>query len=126
MNKIDPALQRLGTLASKQAAAASKAVADTNTFTSLDSVPLVANTFWMTTEDRVLSARPKEADAANGIASEWDTAESSRPVPGSSVLGPLRLGSQWLLAARVPVIPAIPESSRQRAVGQSHTSTWMT
>jgi len=108
VNKIDPALQRLGTLASKQAAAASKAVADTNTFTSLDSVPLVANTFWMTTEDRVLSARPKEANAANGIASEWDTAESSRPVPGSSVLGPLRLGSQWLLAARVPVIPAIP------------------
>jgi diguanylate cyclase (GGDEF)-like protein len=108
VNKIDPALQRLGTLASKQAAAASKAVADTNTFTSLDSVPLVANTFWMTTEDRVLIARPKEANAANGIASEWDTAESSRPVPGSSVLGPLRLGSQWLLAARVPVIPAIP------------------
>jgi diguanylate cyclase (GGDEF)-like protein len=108
VNKIDPALQRLGTLASKQAAAASKAVADTNTFTSLDSVPLVANTFWMTTEDRVLSARPKEANAANGIASEWDTAESSRPVPGASVLGPLRLGSQWLLAARVPVIPAIP------------------
>ena len=108
VNKIDPALQRLGTLASKQAAAASKAVADTNTFTSLDSVPLVANTFWMTTEDRVLSALPKEANAASGIASEWDTAESSRPVPGASVLGPLRLGSQWLLAARVPVIPAIP------------------
>jgi diguanylate cyclase (GGDEF)-like protein len=108
VNKIDPALQRLGTLASKQAAAASKAVADTNTFTSLDSVPLVANTFWMTTEDRVLIARPKEANAANGIASEWDTAESSRPIPGASVLGPLRLGSQWLLAARVPVIPAIP------------------
>jgi diguanylate cyclase (GGDEF)-like protein len=108
VNKIDPALQKLGTLATKQAAAASKALANTNTFTSLDSVPLVANTFWMTTEDRVLGALPKEANAASGIASEWDTAESSRPVPGASVLGPLRLGSQWLLAARVPVIPAIP------------------
>ncbi len=106
-NRIDPRLQKLGALASKQAAVASKAVADTNRFTSLDSVPLVANTFWMTTEDRVLSALPKEANAANGIASEWDTAESSRPVPGSSVLGPLRLGSQWLLAARAPVVPAI-------------------
>jgi diguanylate cyclase (GGDEF)-like protein len=108
VNKIDPELQKLGMLATKQGAAASKALADTNTFTSLDSVPLVANTFWMTTEDRVLSALPKEANAASGIASEWDTAESSRPVPGASVLGPLRLGSQWLLAARVPIVPAIP------------------
>lgn len=108
VNKIDPQLQKLGVLASKQAALASKAVADTNTFTSLDSVPLVANTFWMTNEDRVLSALPREASAAGGIASEWDTADSSRPVPGASVLGPLRLGSQWLLTARVPIIPAIP------------------
>jgi diguanylate cyclase (GGDEF)-like protein len=108
VNKIDPGLQRLGMLATKQAAVASKALADTNKFTSLDSVPLVPNTFWMTTEDRVLSALPKEANAASGIASEWDTAESSRPVPGASVLGPLRLGSQWLLAARVPIVPAIP------------------
>jgi diguanylate cyclase (GGDEF)-like protein len=107
-NKIDPELQKLGVLASTQAAAASKAVADTNRFTSLDSVPLVANTFWMTNEDRVLSALPKEANAASGIAGEWDTAESSRPVPGASVLGPLRLGSQWLLTARVPIIPSIP------------------
>jgi diguanylate cyclase (GGDEF)-like protein len=108
VNKIDPGLQRLGMLATKQGAVASKALADTNEFTSLDSVPLVPNTFWMTTEDRVLSALPKEANAASGIASEWDTAESSRPVPGASVLGPLRLGSQWLLAARVPIVPAIP------------------
>jgi diguanylate cyclase (GGDEF)-like protein len=108
VNKIDPGLQRLGMLATKQGAVASKALADTNKFTSLDSVPLVPNTFWMTTEDRVLSALPKEANAASGIASEWDTAESSRPVPGASVLGPLRLGSQWLLAARVPIVPAIP------------------
>src|SRR3569833_379489 len=59
VNRIDPELQKLGALASRQAAAASKAVADTNSFTSLDSVPLVANTFWMTNEDRVLSALPK-------------------------------------------------------------------
>jgi len=108
VSKIDPGMQKLGALASKQAAAAGKALADTNTFRSLDSVPLVANTFWMTTEDRVLSSRANEANAASGIASEWDTAESSRPIPGSTVLGPLRLGSQWLLAARVPVIPATP------------------
>ena len=108
VDKINPELQKLGMLAAKQAAAASKAVADTNTFTSLDSLPLATNTFWMTNEDRVLSSLPKESNAAAGVASEWDTAESARPVPGASVLGPLRLGSQWLVSARVPVIPAIP------------------
>jgi len=106
--KIDPELQKLGVLAARQAAAAGKALANTNTFTSLDSMPLVSNTFWMTNEDRVLSSLPADANAAAGIASEWDSAESARPVPGSSVLGPLRLGSQWLVAARVPVVPAIP------------------
>ena len=119
VSKIDPELHKLGTLASKQGAAAGKALADTNTFRSLDSVPLVSNTFWMTNEDRVLSSLPNEANAASGIASEWDTADSSRPVPGASVLGPLRLGSQWLLTARVPVVPAIPgveSSSRGWAV----------
>jgi len=107
-SKIDPELQKLGVLASRQAAAAGKALANTNTFTSLDSVPLVANTFWMTNEDRVLSALPADANAAASVASEWDSAESARPVTGATVLGPLRLGSQWLLAARVPVVPAIP------------------
>jgi diguanylate cyclase (GGDEF)-like protein len=105
VSKIDPELRKLGVLATSQAAAAGKALADNNTFGSLDSVPLVSNTFWMSNEDRVLRSLTNEANAANGIASEWNTAESSRLVPGSSVLGPLRLGSQWLLAARVPVIP---------------------
>ena len=106
--KIEPELQKLGNLAARQAALAGKALADTNTFTSLDSVPLASGTFWMTPDDRVLASRPAEANAASGIASEWESAESARPVPGASVLGPLRLGSQWLVAARMPVIPATP------------------
>jgi diguanylate cyclase (GGDEF)-like protein len=108
VSKIEPDLQRLATLASRQAAAGGKALADTSAFTSLESVPLANNTFWMTAEDRVLASRPTQASNASGIASEWESAESARPLPGSSVLGPLRLGSQWLVAARVPVVPAIP------------------
>lgn len=112
-SKIDPELQKLGVLATKQATAAGKVLANTNSFTSLDSLPLVPNAFWMTNEDRVLSSLPADANAAAGIASEWDSAESARPVPGSSVLGPLRLGSQWLVAARVPIVPAIPGAESQ-------------
>jgi diguanylate cyclase (GGDEF)-like protein len=117
VGKIDSQLQRLGNVASRQAAAAGKALADTNTFTSLESVPLASNTFWMTPDDKVLTSRPTDAVNASGIASEWESAESARPVRGASVLGPLRLGSQWLVAARVPVIPATPGV-------QSQSSGW--
>jgi diguanylate cyclase (GGDEF)-like protein len=106
--KIEPELHKLGNLAGKQASVAGKALADTNTFRSLDSLPLASGTFWMSSEDRVINSRSTEANAAAGIASEWDSAESARPVPGASVLGPMRLGSQWLVSARVPVIPATP------------------
>jgi diguanylate cyclase (GGDEF)-like protein len=119
VGKIEPEIQKLGNLASRQAAAAGKALADTSTFTSLESVPLANNTLWMTPDDRVLASRPTEAASASGIASEWESAESARPVPGSSVLGPMRLGSQWLVAARVPVTPltaGIPPSLRGWAV----------
>src|SRR5882724_6832825 len=108
VSKIEPDFQKLGSLAGRQAAVAGRAVSDTRTFTSLDSVPLANNTFWMTPDDRVLASRPTEAASASGIASEWESAEGARPVPGSSVLGPMRLGSQWLIAARVPVIPVAP------------------
>jgi diguanylate cyclase (GGDEF)-like protein len=108
VGKIEPDFQKLGSLAARQAAVAGKALSGTRTFTSLGSVPLANNTFWMTVDDRVLASRPTEAANASGIASEWDSAESARPVPGSSVLGPMRLGSQWLIAARVPVTPAAP------------------
>jgi diguanylate cyclase (GGDEF)-like protein len=106
VSKIEPEFQKLGQLASRQAAVAAKGLANTSTFTSLESVRLANNTFWMTADDRMLASRPTEAAAASGIASEWESAESARPVPGSSVLGPMRLGSQWLVATRVPVVPA--------------------
>jgi hypothetical protein len=88
--KIEPELQRLGNQAARRAALAGKALADTNTFTSLDSVPVASGTFWMTPDDRVLASRPSDANAASGIASEWESAESARPVPDASVLGPMR------------------------------------
>lgn len=107
VGKIDPELQKLVNLAARQAGAGAKALANTSTFTSLESVPLTNNTFWMTSDDRVLAARPAEAANASGIASEWESAESARPAADSAVLGPMRLGSQWLVATRVPVVPAI-------------------
>lgn len=103
--RIDPEIQKLGNVVTRQASAASRRLLGDST---LESIPLAENTFWMSTDDRVIASLPKESASASGIASEWDSAESARPVPGSAVLGPMRLGSQWLLSARAPVIPALP------------------
>ncbi len=109
VSKIDPEFQRLGNLANRQALIASRLLlADANSAGSLESLPLAVNTFWMSTGDRVLAAKPDESANASGVASEWESAESARPVSGSSVLGPMRLGSQWLISVRVPVMLASP------------------
>ena len=100
--KIEPELQRLADLAGSQARAAAQTFA-ADEQVDLNLVPLKKNTFWMSAEDRVIGARQTEMTAATGVASEWQSAESARPVPGQSMLGPLRLGSQWLMAARVPI-----------------------
>ena len=93
VRKIEPLLQKLADLAERQAAAAAQ----------VEWVPTAAKTFWMTSDDKALGSRPAEAATANGIAGEWRPAESTRTVPGSAVLGPMRLGSLWLMAVRFPI-----------------------
>jgi diguanylate cyclase (GGDEF)-like protein len=85
--KIEPQLQNLADLAARQAASAA---------------PPAAGTFWMTAEDRVLDSPSPDAATAAAIAGEWQSAESIRAAPDSAVLGPIRLGSRWLLAVRSP------------------------
>jgi diguanylate cyclase (GGDEF)-like protein len=100
----------LGGLAVRQAMAANQVLANADSLDPLSRTAVANNTFWMTEDDRVLKARSTQTTAASGVASEWESAEAARPIPGSSVLGPLRLGSQWLLAARVPVAAVAPGS----------------
>jgi len=65
----------------------------------------IGRVFRMTADDKVLHAPRDAAQDASGLASEWSSAESIRPAPITAVLGPVRLGSQWLLAVRAPVGP---------------------
>jgi len=117
VHNIDPEMQKLGDLATRQAGSAIEALSTTDQRASLGSLPLATNTFWMTNDDKVASSDPAEANNASGIASEWQSAESARPVPGPSVLGPMRLGSDWLVAARVPV-------ETRAAGGQTQPRGW--
>src|SRR5258708_3534071 len=93
VRKIEPMLQKLAELGERQAAGAAR----------VEWVPTAAKTFWMTGRDKALGSRPAEAVTANSIAGEWRSAESTGTVPGSAVLGPMRLGSLWLLAVRFPI-----------------------
>jgi diguanylate cyclase (GGDEF)-like protein len=50
------------------------------------------------------------------VASEWRAAGSSRTEPGVAMLGPMRLGSEWLVVARAPVLePASAGATRVSA-----------
>ena len=103
VRKIEPLLQELSDLAERRAALAAPVPSHRETLASFESLPPAAKTFWMTSEDKVLASRPAEAATANGIASEWRSADSAHTVSGPAVLGPMRLGSQWLIAVRFPI-----------------------
>jgi diguanylate cyclase (GGDEF)-like protein len=105
VKKIEPALQNLAALAERQADSAAKVVWKTQDFASLASVSPAPNSFWLSADDKVLGARSSEVEIAGGIASEWKSAEPSRELPQPTILGPMRLGSEWLIAIRVPVAP---------------------
>ena len=108
VKKIEPLLQRLADLAERRAALAAQVPSHRDALASLESLPPAAKTFWMTIDGKVLGSRPAEAATANGIASEWRSADSAHAVPGSAVLGPMRLGSQWLIAVRFPIASSSP------------------
>jgi diguanylate cyclase (GGDEF)-like protein len=113
--KIEPPLQRLAAVAARRAESVQRPP-------NGDETP--AHTFLMTDNDQLLSSRPQEAAAADSIGREWKSAESVRTVAAFAVLGPIRLGSEWLVAARAPA-PALPGwavayASLDSLIGDSH------
>jgi diguanylate cyclase (GGDEF)-like protein len=113
--KIEPPLQRLAAVAARQAGSAE---------TPPNGAEAPAHTFSMTADDQLFSSKPQEAAAAEGIASEWKSAESVRSVAAFAVLGPIRLGSEWLVAARAPapVLPGwvVAYANLDSLIGDSH------
>ncbi|HEY4212443.1 MAG TPA: bifunctional diguanylate cyclase/phosphodiesterase [Steroidobacteraceae bacterium] len=59
--------------------------------------------FRMSADDKPITAPRNMAPDAAGLASEWASADSRRAAPAAAVLGPVRLGSQWLVAVRAPI-----------------------
>jgi hypothetical protein len=105
VRKIEPELKKLADLAAQQAAAAADAPDAGVRAQWVDSIPPASRTFWMSGDDQVIAAPSADLPTANGVASEWRAAESTRASAAASALGPIRLGSEWLIAIRVPVRP---------------------
>jgi diguanylate cyclase (GGDEF)-like protein len=103
--KIEPKLRQLADHASAAAARAVEAAGAPASGSAAGAAPTrpIGALFWMTADDKVRQAVPNTSQDASGLASEWASAESIRPAPPAAVLGPVRLGSQWLLAVRAPV-----------------------
>ncbi|HVS75331.1 MAG TPA: bifunctional diguanylate cyclase/phosphodiesterase [Steroidobacteraceae bacterium] len=57
------------------------------------------------------------AAVAKSIVSEWRAAATARGVPASALLGPVREGSTWLVAARAPL-------ARPKASGSASAGGW--
>jgi diguanylate cyclase (GGDEF)-like protein len=60
--------------------------------------------FEWASDGRVLAATRFDTAAARGLVKDWQAATRAHPAPPSSLLGPVREGSEWLIAARAPLV----------------------
>jgi diguanylate cyclase (GGDEF)-like protein len=85
---------------------------------SLAAVAPVRNGFWMAADNTALPSKNTPPAIANSIVSEWASVPAQSGAQRPSVLGPMREGSQWIVAARVPIMPTHPDRGSQ-ALGWS-------
>lgn len=98
---LEPAFVRLAELADR--AAHDLDTGDTGHASPSNTAPSAGRIFWMGSSDEVVGLGPAaDLRAAHAIAAEFATAEATHALPAESFLGPVRVGSQWLLAVRAP------------------------
>jgi diguanylate cyclase (GGDEF)-like protein len=107
--KIEPQIRALADLAVRQAMVAEggpvSAAPVTQPGVTGSGTPLPgAGHFWLGMDDRVLAVDSSDSTRAAAIADEWQATDRAPDVPGPTLLGPLRQGSEWLMAAIVPVV----------------------
>jgi len=97
--RIEPALARL--LAATSKAAQQGSAAEAGDGLGGRATTHLKGIYWTNPEGAQEAGRAEPGIMA-GIDAEWQAAQSSGRVPASAMLGPLRLGSQWLVSFRVP------------------------
>jgi diguanylate cyclase (GGDEF)-like protein len=107
---IEGQLQGVTDDANRQAA---RAITNSDGPDSFAAVAPVRNGFWMAADATALPSKNTPATIANSIVSEWASVPVHSGVQRPSVLGPMREGSQWIVAARVPIVPTHPDRGTQ-------------
>ena len=70
---------------------------------ALASVMPARGTFWMDSGGSVLRASAADAALASAVASEWASSGAPGRAAGAALFGPVRYGSQWIVAVRAPI-----------------------
>jgi diguanylate cyclase (GGDEF)-like protein len=71
--------------------------------------------FSLSADGRTLPVAPSDLETVAGIASELKSADRHGTTLGGAVLGPMRLGSEWLIVVRAPIAsPATPPGAAPR------------
>ena len=66
------------------------------------------NVFEWASDGSVLTVSRSDPTVTKALVSEWQAAASPRGAPAAALLGPVREGSEWLIAARAPLAHPTP------------------
>ena len=99
---IEAQLQALTDRARAEAQRASNILADGTHRVAPGSATPGRDAFWMTASGTLLRAPEADATVARALASDWASTDAAARA-GAGVFGPVRYGSQWLVAAQAPI-----------------------
>jgi diguanylate cyclase (GGDEF)-like protein len=109
--QIDRLAMTSSRAAGRQAVPASESPAATGGSSTRTSRPDIRQFEWRA-DGSVLTTGHPDDGTAKALVSEWQAASSGRLIPSAAVLGPVREGSEWLVAARAPLNrPAVSASA---------------
>src|SRR5690348_10140953 len=114
---IESQLGRMLNAAANDANAAAHAL-NTGAVPSLAAILPKKNSLWLNADGSVANPGTADPAMAASIASEWETADSRAGVgPRAGFMGPMRQGSQWIVATRVPVQARIGDDGALERAG---------
>ncbi len=80
------------------------------------------HTFQWHTDGSLVTSGRSDAAIAKALVSEWQAAAPAAGSAAAALLGPVREGSDWLVAARVPLAPALTAGSTPPGWAVAYTS----
>lgn len=112
---IQSQLQALVVLAQRESARAARTLGDTSARRRLSTSVPARNTFWLTNDGRTLMSADADAPTVQSIVDEWHSADAHDGGATTTILGPIRHASQWIVAARAPIVLPTANGAARRA-----------